>query len=151
VNVLRGMRGDRTPAVRIQVAEAMWRLGYRDALPDLIGFTVSSHPDDQMLSLLALAAPRDASVIEHVRGGLTSDYKEVALVAARAMGMLGSDEGYGVAASAVKSPDARQRLLAALAFGAVGRTDAQPYLAALLKDSDPDVRLGAASSIFQLR
>ena len=70
--------------------------------------------------------------------------------AARAAGMLGSDEGYGVAMQGEKSADPRQRALAAMAYGAIGRSDAQPRLAKLLKDVDPDVRLAAANAIMQI-
>ena len=76
-------------------------------------------------------------------------------MAARALGMLGSDDGYGVALLGAKATDPergpRQRHLAALAFGAIGRTDAQDVLATLLKDPIPDVRLAAASAILQLK
>ncbi len=74
-----------------------------------------------------------------------------ALVAARALGMLDSDEGYGVAMAGATSRDPRQRELAAFAFGAIGRSDAQKYLGTLLHDTNPDVRIAAATAIFQLR
>ena len=74
---------------------------------------------------MALAAPRDESVREAVRSGLTADHFETSLLAAREMGMLGSDEGYGLALKEHKSDEGRQRFLAALAFGAIGRTDAR--------------------------
>jgi HEAT repeat protein len=104
-----------------------------------------------MVALLALARPKDHRAEQNFRGALTSDYVEVALVAARCMGMLGSDEGYGVALQGARSADPRQRLLAALAFGAIARTDAQEPLKKLLEDSDPDVRVAAANAILQLK
>ena len=42
-------------------------------------------------------------------------------------------------------------MLAALAFGAIGRTDAQDELAQLLRDKDHDVRLAAATSLLMMR
>lgn len=150
IKILRSLRSDQDPALRLQVAEAMWRLGSEQGLDELIGATLSRYPDDQIISLLALGEKRDRRVIEHVRGALVSDYPEVALAAARAMGMLGSDQGYGVAMRGAKSRDPRQRLLAAMAFGDIGRSDAQQYLGPLLQDSDPDVRLAAAVAILQL-
>ena len=44
---------DREPAVRIQVAEALWRLGDESGLRNLVSATQSGYPDDQMLALLA--------------------------------------------------------------------------------------------------
>jgi HEAT repeat protein len=34
-----------------------------------------------------------------------------------------------------------------MAFGAIGRNDAQPMLAKLLKDREPEVRLAAADAL----
>jgi HEAT repeat protein len=151
VRVLRPMRRDSSVLVRLQVAEALWRMRDPMALETLVTATISVYPDDQMVGVLALAAPRDRRVIEHVRGMLATDYEEVNLVAARAMGMLGSDEGHGVALRGAKSADARQRLLAALALGAIGRSDAQDVLRELLQDADPVVRLAAATGLLQLQ
>jgi HEAT repeat protein len=137
--------------VRLQVAEAMWRLGDEDALVPLVGGTVSVYPDDQMTALMGLASAGDARVIEHLRGSLTSDYEAISLVAARAMGKLGSDEGYGVALRGAKSNDPKIRLLSALALGAIGRPDAQDVLATMLRDPNPDLRLAAAAAILELK
>ena len=56
-SILRGMSGDPDPIVRLQVAEAMWRLGDRDGLNMLIVGTISAYPDDQIVCVLALAQP----------------------------------------------------------------------------------------------
>jgi HEAT repeat protein len=119
-------------------------------LDDLVAGTISAYPDDQMIALLAIAGPHDTRSLGHVEAQLIADYPEVALVAARAAGILGSDRGYGVALIGAKSIDPRQRLLAALAFGDIGRTDAQPVLAGLLTDSETDVRLAAAGALLQI-
>jgi len=137
--------------VRQQAAEAMWRLGDEQGRNDLIGWSVSKYPDDEMIGLLGLAATHNHSLIEHVRAGLVTDWPEVNLVAARAMGMLGSDEGYGIAQQGARSTDPRQRILAAMAFGAIGRTDAQGLLRNLLKDPEPNVQVAASEAILQLR
>jgi HEAT repeat protein len=150
VKILRQMLHDDESLVRLQAAEAMWRLGDEDGLKHLATASVSRFADDQLVSIQALAAPKDKRVVEHIRGKLVSDWDEVALAAARAMGQLGYDEGYGVAMKGVKSTDPRQRALAALAFGAIGRSDAQPYLAPMLRDPDASVRLSAATGLLQL-
>src|SRR4029079_1492114 len=112
INVLQHMTSDEDTDVRHAVADAMWRLGDERGLKVLVSGTVSNFADDRMLCLIALAGPRDRRVDEHIRGKLTDDWVEVALVAARAMGDLGFDDGYGVAMNSIKSSDPRQRLLA---------------------------------------
>lgn len=151
LKILRGMRVDPHPAVRQQASAAMWQLHSAQGRDDLISWTLSRYPDDDMFGFLALSEPRDRMVIQHVRVGLVSEWPEVSLVAARGMGMLGSDEGYAVAIKGAESVDARQRLEAALAFGAVGRSDAQDELRKLLVDSDTNVRIAAAEAILQLK
>lgn len=155
VRVLLPMMFDANSAVRLQVAESLWRLKNEHGLEALVSASLSKFPDDRMIAILALAGPRDPRVLGHVMGALTSEYEEVCLVAARSAGMLGSDDGYGVALKGAKSTDPirgpRQRLLAALAFGAIGRPDAQPVLAGLLRDPDQDVRIAAATAILQLK
>lgn len=151
LNVLRPMRADPDPGVRQQAAEAMWRLGDESALDELVGLTLSSAPDDQMFGLLALAAPKVGRVRGTIRGKLTDDYPRTSLVAARAMGLLGSDAGYAVALQGAKSQDKEERFLAARAFAAIGRSDAQPVLETLMKDNSPEVRLAAASAVLQLK
>jgi HEAT repeat protein len=151
LNILRAMRNDPDVSVRLQVAEAMWRLGDRDALTPLVGGTVSQFPDDQMTALMGLASAGDRRVIEHLRGALTSDYDAISLVAARAMGKLGSDEGLGVALKGAKSTDPKLRLLAALAMGDIRRSDSQDQLQTLLRDQNADVRLAAASALLKLK
>jgi HEAT repeat protein len=150
IRILRLMRLDPNAAVRQQASEAMWRLHDQTGLEDLIALSESKFPDDEMIGLISLAEPRDTRVRQHVRNALVAEWPEVALVAARAMGMLGSDEGYGVAQQGARSTDPRQRQLAAFAFGAIGRADAQNDLRKLLSDSNPDVRLAAATAVLQL-
>jgi HEAT repeat protein len=150
IKLLRPMQGDRDAIVRLQVAEALWRLGQQQGLANLAAAAVSAYPDDQMVAFIALAQPRDRRIIEHVRSGLTADYEEARLVAARAMGMLGSDAGYTIATTGLKSVDPRKRTLASLALGAIGRADAVDALAPLLKDANADVRVATAGAILQL-
>ncbi len=151
LRILRAMTSDHSANVRLQAAEAMWRLGDPDGLDTLVIGTISEYPDDQIICVLALAEPKDTRVIGHIQGKLTSENPEVALAAARAMGVLGSDAGYAVAVTGAKSSDVRQKAMAALAFGQIGRADAQEYLAPLLKDPNQPVRIAAATAILQLK
>jgi HEAT repeat protein len=151
LKVLRPKLRDPVVEVRLQAAEAMWRLGSEDGLQYVVAGSLSRNPGHQMVALLALAGPRQERVADHIRPALTSDYTEVSLVAARALGQLGFDDGYAIAVKAAQSGEPRQRTLAALALGAIGRADAHETLATLIKDPDPDVRVAAASAILQLR
>lgn len=151
LKILQAMRGDEAPTVRLAVMEAGWRLGDSVSRDKLIAGTVSADPGEEIVSVLALAAPKNQSVRGNCRGLLTSDYPEVALAAARAVGMLDSDDGYGVALAGARSKDARQRALAALAFGEIGRSDAQPTLVTLLNDPAEGVRVAAAAAILKLK
>ena len=72
-------------------------------------------------------------------------------MAARAMGMLGSDEGYVIAQKGAGSSDANQRVLAALALGAIARSDTQDILRKLLADGDANVRIAAATAILLVK
>jgi HEAT repeat protein len=150
VKVLRPMQADENAQVRLQVAEALWRLDNQDGLASLVQFSISQYVDDQIFALLAMAAPRRQSVRSLLEGKLNTEVVEVNLAAARGLGMLGSDRGYQVARDALSSREARQRLMAAMALGAIGRSDAQPALAKLLSDDSPQVRLGAAAALLMI-
>jgi HEAT repeat protein len=153
IKILNRLRVDDDALVRQQAVEAMWRLGDQDAIKPLVALTASKYADDKIIGLLALAAPRRQIIREHVRGSLAGDavQLEVSLVAARAMGMLGSDEGYAIAKDAIASKDPQQRFLAALALGSIGRTDAQDELKQLLSDPVPNVQLAAATALLQIQ
>lgn len=150
VKILRPMQADDNAQVRLQVAGALWRLGNEDGLPALVQFSISQYLDDQILSILAIAMPRRQSVRSLLEGKLNTEAVEVNLAAARGLGMLGSDRGYMVARDAASSRDPRQRLLAAMALGEIGRSDAQPTLSKLLNDESPQVRLGAAAAVLMI-
>lgn len=151
--ILNVLRRDPNPAVRQQASEALWRLGEMTGAEDLIGLIESHYRDDQMIGILGLASRHDPSVRQHIRPELSSPDTDVKLVAARGLAMLGGgpyDLGYPIAMDGTKEADPKLRVLAALALGAIGRTDEQPVLRDMLNDKDPDVRIAAASAILQL-
>lgn len=151
LNVLRTMTKDRQREVRLQVFEAMWRLGDEEGLENLVASSYSQDPSDQIIATIALAEPRNDKVSGVIYGKLVSDYPETELAAARGMGMLGSDAGYTIAMNATRDTDPRRRVMAAMALGAIGRSDAQPALTRLLGDQDPNVKLASATAILQLK
>lgn len=142
---------DSNPAVRLQAAEGLWRHGDDRGLRALIAATINEAADNQMIAVLALAQPRDPRLDSNIALSMGSPYDEVRLVAARALGMVGNSFGYKEAAAHVTASDARQRALAALALGAIGKPEAAPLLSQLLTDPDPAVRVAAASAALQLR
>ena len=148
--VLRVMRDDPDNNVRLNAAEALWRLRDYEGFEALLAASISQYSDDQTIAVLALAEPRDPRAIPALEGKLTGDYVEVALAAARGLGLLGIDRGYDLAAKYAGDADPRRRALAALAFGGIGRLDAQAKLAPLLDDRDPAVRVAAADAVLQL-
>jgi HEAT repeat protein len=157
VNILLVMERDREPTVRLQAAEALWRLGDDRGLKTLVAGSISAYPDDVVVSLMALVGPKMRAVSGHIEAALTSDFPEVCLVAARAMGQLGSDEGYGVALQGAHSKDPRQQLLAAMALGDIGRSDSQQVLADLMHQKDTgaippaqDIHVAAAGALLQI-
>jgi HEAT repeat protein len=161
LKILRSLRDDPEAPVRQQASEAMWRLGDEQGMTDLISMSLSKHPDDQMIALIGLAMPRNTRVRQHIKTALfgeqhaEKDHEEwllaVPLVAARALGMLGWDDGYGWALKGAVSSDPQLRTLAALAIGAIGRSDSQDILKGLLADKDAGVQIAAATAILQLK
>jgi HEAT repeat protein len=149
--LLKHLRKDPVAAVRQQAAVSLWKLGDPQGEKDLVGWAISSYEDDEMIALLGLADKRDRHVIQHIRTHLTDEAPEVSLVAARAMGMLGSDEGLGVVHEHIASQDPRERLLAALALADIGRSDSQGSLRTLAADPQADVRIAASQAILQLK
>ena len=148
---LRRAAEDPDATVRLAAAEGLWRLGDVEALRLLLSASLSQYGDDSVFGTAGLAARRDPRSVAALRGKLTDDYPEVALAAARGLGEIGSDDGYGVALRDADDPEARRRLMAAAALAEIGRPDAQATLAKLVKDPDPRVRVAAASAVLRLR
>jgi HEAT repeat protein len=155
--ILLFLERDREATVRLQAAEALWRLGDDRGLRTLVAASVSGYTDDIVVAMLALAGPKLPAIRGHLQDGLTSEYPEIALVAARALGQLGFDSGFGVAVNAAQSREPARRYLAAMALGDIGRPDGQDALKLLLAEKDnggfptgEDIRLAAACSLLQI-
>ena len=145
------LKHDKSQNVRLQAAEALWKMDDEAGENFLIPATLSGYQSDNMIALLALAGPRDQRALGHIQGFLSyEDNPAVALVAARAAGRLKCDWGVGVAEIAAAKGDPMQRSLAALALGDIGRPDDQPVLRKLLDDQQPDVRVTAAAALLEI-
>jgi HEAT repeat protein len=136
--------------VQQQAAAALWRFHDQRGLDVLSAKLISKYPDDQIFALVALAEPGDPRVRGQVRGQLSTWPPEVQLTAARALGMLHSDAGYSLGIKYATSADETERVFAAEALGAIGRSDAQSTLAKLLDDPSAQVKLAASAAIIQL-
>jgi HEAT repeat protein len=160
--ILKQMRKDPNPAVRQQASESLWHLGDSQGYEDLVGLTASKYPDDEMIGYLGLMQHPEnlpestrETLAEIARSGLSADWDEVKLVAARALAEVADirgpyDLGYDIATRGAQSSDPRQRVLGALALGAIGRTDAQDTLRPLLQDQNPDTQIAAATALLQI-
>lgn len=149
------MLNDSEASVFLTAAESLWRLGNEQGLEMLVSGTVSKFPDDQIVCVIALAQPKDSRVKENLLGKLALDqdgggYLEVQLAAARALGYIGSDAGFGVARSAAMRPDPRIKSMAAMALGDIGRPDCQATLGMLLSAPEEEVRVAAATGILKV-
>jgi HEAT repeat protein len=161
----RAMR-DGDEGVRKHALEAMARLGNQEARQELAFMTNSGVGSDEVFAIGALAETGDRIYLDAFRYKLaTAVHLETRLAAARALGRLGSDEGFDVAMKALKTsrpsrrdPDdpgagqiLRARQLAAAALGAIGRSDALPACAALIGDpTDPRVQVSAARAVLEI-
>jgi HEAT repeat protein len=161
LRILRDMRRDRATTVRLLVSEAMWRLGDDAGLTDLLSL-MNGDEGERIFAAQALAEreSQGPNVRQHIRTLFLTDFgsepheraraTDVRLAAARALGKLGSDEGFGLAVQQSTSSIARHRAMAAAVFTAIGRKDGLPYVAPLLDDADPAVRTAAAGAVLTL-
>ncbi len=161
----KGMK-DSDAGVREHSLEAMARLGNREARQELTFMTGSGVGSDEVFAMGALAATRDQAYMETFRYKLeTAPHLETRLAAARALGVLRSDEGFPLALRTLRldqpprrdpqdPPEEqllRTRQMAAAALGAIGRPDALPALTEVLNDpSDPRVQISAARAILDI-
>jgi HEAT repeat protein len=155
VRLLRPLLADPDLGVRMQTAGSLWRLKDEQGLKNLIAATISPFPDDQIDGVLHLASPRDPAIKDNILGKLAiskdgKDYVELQLAAARALGMIDSDAGYGLALKETANRERVRRIMAAVALGEIGRPDAQEALSKLIVDPQADVRLAAATALRQI-
>lgn len=163
--IARAMR-DEDKGVRQHALEAMARLGNAEALQELLFMASSGLGTEEVFAIQALAQTGKPKIADMFRYKLeTASHVETKLAAARGLGLLGADDGYDVAIRALKrtepgirdpnDPPAGQLLrihqAAAAALGAIGRVDALPMLADVMRDpSDPRVQVSAAGAILMI-
>lgn len=168
LRVLARAMKDGDPGVRQHALEGMARLGNAEARQQLVFMTGSGVGSEEVFAIHALAELRDPAYRDNFRYKLSQgSHPEVRLAAARALGLLGSDEGYAEAIRGLRAgsprrtndprdPPQEQRLrirqLAALAVAAAGRPGVLPELERMLEaERDPRVRVALAQAILELR
>ena len=166
VQILAGAMRDKEESVRHHVLEALARLGNPEACRELRFMANAGVGAVEVFAINALAATRDQAFVETYQYKLaTAPHIETRLAAARALGMLGIDDGYETAVIAlggrikpledVKDPVADQRLritlLAISALGEIGREEAVALLERqMIESKDPRVQTAAAGVLGQL-
>ncbi|MEE9297011.1 MAG: HEAT repeat domain-containing protein [Phycisphaerae bacterium] len=166
VKLLARAMKDQDQLVQQEALEAMASLGNPEAIQQLT-FSASSGMGFQRVSAInTLAALTDPSLETTFRYKLQEgEYLDTRLAGARALGLLGIDEGFGIALKALDfnspqrdvrrdPPEAqirRVRQLAAIALGAIGDRRALPVLQRRMNDqSSPWVQVVAADAILEI-
>lgn len=155
---------DRAPAgqvrvMRLQIAEAMVKLGEESALHEIRAALYPSRPED--LEGTALAAQIIGEVRDHGasdqlvyltarREGGRMMPAEVRLAAAGALGKLGLSEGGFIGEEFRGNPNATVRAQAAYVFGQTGLTEHLSALESMLEDASVAVRVSAAAGIVRI-
>ncbi len=149
---------EKSSHARLHILTALAMLGDEDALDALIYYTQSDVNSRliAMQSLVELAPARAREALLRLLND-ESYYLQARLIAARALGRLGADDGYDLAAAALQrtADDANEmmqiRVNAALALGAIGKPGVLPALQRLGEtDSDPRTQVAASYAICQI-
>ena len=151
--------------LRANALEAMSLLGAEEARATLYANAYSGTGAEETFALTVLARTRDPRYREMYRQKLESAlHLETKLAAARALGMLGDDEGFRTAQEALTYQETRDRRndpaanrtlrvrqMAALACGAIGDPRALDRLEKMMNDADdPRLQVAAAKAILDI-
>jgi HEAT repeat protein len=156
------VRRDRNAKVATHAVAALAMLGDDEAFRQLINYT-QGHEVARFIALQTLYELKDPRAEEALQNrlGPAEDYVLLRLVAARALGELGSDAGFDLAlrladpAIPIKEDvDSNERMKlrtnAALALGAIGDARALPVLEALAQADDPRVQVAACYALLKI-
>ena len=153
---------DRSVKVAVHAVAALALLGDERSVERLIAYTQGDQVARfiALQTLVELADPRAQEALE-IRVSPAEDFMVLRLIAARALGKLGSDAGYDLALRHADPnwtpPDPvdelelmKLRVNAALALGAIGRESALPTLEKLAQSNDPRIQVAACYAILQI-
>lgn len=145
--------------LRLQIAEAMVKLGDEMAIATVRAALYPSRPEELEAAALAvqiLGEVNDRRSVDQLiylieRDGVDRMPAEVRLAAAAALAKLGEHGGGFVADEYVEDPQAVLRAQAAGVYGELGRAENAEKLRELMSDPDPLVRIAAAAGVVRLR
>lgn len=163
--ILAKAMSSKDPGLRANVLESMAILGSKEARSTLVANVYNGLGSEETFALTVLGRLRDSQYREIFLDKLKSaQHVETKLAAARALGLLGSKDGFALAQASLgftgkkdekKDPVANQtfrvRQLAASTLGAIGDRRAMPLLEGMMNDSDdPRLQIAAAKAILDI-
>jgi HEAT repeat protein len=146
--------------MRLQIAEALVKLGREDAIHEVRAALYPARPEDLEACALAvqiLGQVKDQQVKSQLQMLSSERYDngnpmpiEVRLAAAASLARMQENGPAAMAQGLLGAESAPQRAQAALVLGETGQKDWLPSLAPLLSDQVPLVRIAAAAAILKI-
>ena len=138
--------------VRVQIAEALVKLGDEEALEPLHGAAYSKSPEVQVLAVDILGRLEDKAMVGNFTQFLRQDPVQLRMAAAEALLQIGRARGVPVVrilTEGAAHPEPVVRAQAAAGLGLSNDPDAAFVLVKLLEDADEQVRMSAASAVLK--
>ena len=158
-----GRRWGQAPSIlrqmfRLQIAEAMIKLGDMDSMDAVRSALYPSRPEELEATALAvqiIGEVRDRGAIDQLIYLVDEDTDrpmpaEVRLAVAGALAKLGLSEGGFIADEYAQNQNPVIRAQAAAVYGRTGRAEHLPKLEAMLLDESAQVRAGSAGAILEI-
>lgn len=156
---IRGATEQQERVMRLQIAEAMVKLGDRNRLEGIRAALYPSRPEELELAVLAVqilgrlgdrASMAQLINLSEYKQGRRGVPAEVRLAVADAAARMGRKEGWFIGEAYISDPDPLRRSQAALVLGQTGRESDLPRLGELLDDPNPLVRTAAGGAILTI-
>ncbi len=143
---------------RFQATESIAMLGDQKIYQKVWTMILSTHPDDRIIGIRAMAGLKTPEALSAVAGLLSDPIIEVRLAAAEQLGKYGDQSGEIVVLEYLENGAKkdtgyvldRRLSLSALAIGNIGTEKLAKYLPDLLKNQSIYVNLAAAKAVFLL-
>lgn len=148
------MAGDHAGSLaRVQVAEAVAKLGGEQGVDTLRAAMFSQSHETRVLAIEAIGNVGDRSM-EGAMSEIVRERRqnlELRLAAGRALAIWGRSDAFELAIESAGNREPMFRLWSARILGLIDRDEGVATLVRLLEDSDPRVRLTAARAILEAR